>query len=245
MFDGGKRTMSKTKIGLAISGGLLIISFILAQEAHPVFPETTVTTQRLSYDPGGTPVVSEITRSTWRSDGSKATESLVTVLLTGETKRSGTVRDLESRRHSLLFPDLHLRVVRNIPEPAVHTFHQMFAQCDDRVATLGEQVGDDIFVRRVRLSDGSEVVRRYDPEAGCEEVEFTHTVDGVIRNTLRMLNKPPASEATLFEIDPSLEAATRTEINTAHLEKYGIPLLGIPPEKLLEMDRNSPPILDR
>lgn len=217
---------SKSAVMLILSALVFAGALILAQQPHARHEPLTISSKHVTYDENGdgTVLVNEVGTYTLRADGSYAYEWVIATR-DGEVGRGRLIQDHQARQETVMMFDLGVMLSRAIPETGVHNQHNAVNNCRSLAEKFGTQEGDNPLSRRHVSDDGSTVLRRYFPEAGCQVLESSRTSpDGKIRSRRTVLDSKPETAEALFEIDPSLEHVTMKGLADAHQRRYGRPL---------------------
>lgn len=200
-----------------------ILSKTVAQDAHSIAGPKTVTIAETTRRADGSVSAVRVTRKTWRSDGSSASDTISTVLPEGLKIRTRSVRDLGARREITMFLDLGVKMAGELPERAVHRDHTSLSDCGKHAKTVGSPADGDLFLRRTVYSDGS-LTQRFDPSLGCEPVKHKRISEsGVVYSEAEVIASADGPDESLFADDPSLQLVSRVEFLARYESIYGRP----------------------
>ena len=217
----------------------------LANEAHSIENPKTLTFSRILNEADGSMRTSELLLKTWAKNGSTASNSFITSVQTGDVRHSGIIRDTEALEHYQNFNYLGVTLVEAIPEQLSHAQHRSIEECRERMDDFGTSVNGNEFVRE-SVEDGNVTVRKYDPDLGCDLVEFTTTAsDGTVLSSQKIIDSVDGVDDSLFAIGPSLKKVTRAELLDAYRERFGRDMIPASvADKLRQLDSTRPTILD-
>lgn len=213
------RTLSLAAVSAALLGMTALAAGAMPFPSEPM----SVTRATVHYAEDGAIRATTTEHSTWRADGSYASETVSTSHAEGQANRVRRFVDHAQRRAAELYYDLEIKRVREVikvrPLPV-----NVVEDCAQVVSHIGEPAGPNPLRRKFRPAPGYEKVVTYNERFGCVTVEEEHWRDGRLVSATAILAERPGTDESLLREEPDFEVVDRDGLRRAMESERGIKL---------------------